>query len=192
MTAFALIDYDAAKAIRPERTAADAGINLDFIGRGLSTTLTALGDTCRDVECRLYGGWVDQQNRTTANAVHVLSSLHVLRGRRNRQLFRPTLVMKGFRHNERLVGTYRSNRRPPCQKMIDTLITVDALHLATYPDSLILLVSNDDDFTPPLIELAMFSDAQVTWCRPREIGTGLNDPCLEKAGVRLLPWDRSL
>jgi hypothetical protein len=86
-----------------------------------------------------------------------------------------------------LIGTYRRVPPPPRQKMVDTTMVVDIVHLLRNPDTNVVLLSDDDDLIPGVLlaHQDITDKRPLYWMRrPREY-PGYNDELLRHLRVRL-------
>jgi hypothetical protein len=82
----------------------------------------------------------------------------------------------------RLRGTYRSVDQR--QKLVDGMLTLDALHYAHLPDTSMMVVTDDDDFVPAALVACSYQQP-VCWARCRPDGNAPNDELLRNVGVQL-------
>ncbi len=142
-----------------------------------------------DVEVRFYGGWRSRSGVTTEHGAWMLRNLRRVRGLRTAIRLIPQIALGPvWDGSVELVGLYKGKE----QKMVDTLMAVDAIHLAGRPDvAQLILVTDDDDLVPAGLAIADHTSAQLTWLRPREVA--LNDFVFSKRSVQfkcLTGWTR--
>ena len=139
----------------------------------------------REIDVRLYGGWLDERGNPSQNANAFMPLLPFLRGRRQGTIVRPSLALGLLKFPYlRLRGTVRITRRGRRQKMVDQMIGCDALYLALRPhdDLLVAVFTGDDDLLPPLLIANACGEGEVRWMR----GQGRdrpNDARLSSFGV---------
>jgi hypothetical protein len=147
----ALVDYDnVCTAVWPEAHRDDALANLGELLNALTVRVASLALDSRELAVRLYGGWFDQSGRLTARGGWILDNLPLFRTRMNGLRVLPTLASALVCYPDvKLIGTHRSDA-PLRQKMVDTMLTVDAITLALNVEQFVI-VSDDEDFTPAAI-----------------------------------------
>ena len=136
-----------------------------------------------ELEVRLYAGWRSSAGVETPSAVWAKTRIPQLPRRCDgRRVFARLALSPACRPGERLLGTHRSGG----QKMVDTMMTVDALHFANRVGT-VVFVTDDDDFVPVAVAVAMTPRprANLIWLRRREIGEGLNDAVLGRCDLTL-------
>jgi hypothetical protein len=159
----ALVDYD--------------NVAMELVGRG--DTVLALADVIKIVvdairreipdvatlNLRLYGGWVDELGYFSRPAERILGELRYYRGRREGIRIATSLALSlCAAPTVRLIGTVRSGTKQR-QKMVDVMISLDAVHSAI-DRGLVAIISDDDDLVPSAF-LAARSGAMVSWFRHR-------------------------
>lgn len=185
MRVVACVDYDNVRLIR-ERTLSDVENNLDEILDQLVKCLLAAPLHVSEVDVRLYGGWVTEDGIFSRNAEWAFGAVTRATGRRRGiRIITKVIISPACRPSEMLIGTVRLRQRNISQKMVDTLLTVDALHLATETYEGIFLLSDDDDIVPCAVALGVSRSKLCTLVRLRPPGVGLNDDMLCRSGVRL-------
>ena len=186
--AVCLVDYDNVRNVR-ERTMADVDLNLDILVERLVAISKTMATTINELLLRLYGGWVDEYGRLTKNAEWILALLSQQRGRRSGVRIKPTLITSlAASPADRLVGTFRSLVTPPRQKMVDGILTLDAVYFAEQGDWLVFIVSDDDDLVPAALAASgrlVISERSICLVRKRLPGEGLNDSLLVRCEVAL-------
>ena len=141
----------------------------------------------REIDVRLYGGWLDEHGHLSANANDFTRLLPYLRGRRQGTIVRPSLALALLMFPYlRLRGTVRVDSRRRRQKMVDQMIGCDAMYLAVNPleDVLVAVFTGDDDLLPPLLMANACDGSEVRWMR----GEGQdrpNDAGLPSLGVTI-------
>lgn len=178
---YALVDYDnVCTAVSPEVRAEDVALNLNELLGALAIRTANLIPDSRELVVRFYGGWFDRTGRITARGSWVVNQLPSFRTRIHALQVRPTLAASLVAYPEvDLVGTYRPDLGG--QKMVDTMITVDAIALAGREEQL-MIVSDDEDFAPAAIASGRVATRRrmVTWLRRRRAaGDAPNDGVLQ-------------
>ena len=184
MQGLALVDYD--NLCPHNRSEHEVEIRtaelLDLLARASQAAFPGL----RELDVRLYGGWLDEQGVHSPSALWLLPLLPVLRGRRKGLIVRPTLAMTMLQFPAiELRGTVRLLARPRRQKMVDAMLGFDAVFAATLSQSRVGIVSDDDDLLPAALSAHVAAPAGAALMRRRAAGAGLNDRALSECGVRI-------
>ena len=184
MQGLALVDYDNlcpdAKS-EPEVEIHTADL-LDLLARASQAVFPGL----RELDVRLYGGWVDEHGVHSASARWLLPLLPALRGRRQGLIVRPTLAMTMLQFpGVELRGTVRGQGRRRRQKMVDGMLGCDAVSAITLGQSPVGIVSDDDDLLPAALSAHAADRAGAVLMRRRAPGQGLNDRSVTEFGVRI-------
>jgi hypothetical protein len=173
--ALALVDYDNVRTIRRESSALDYQTNLETIVDRIADALPP--DTRIDrVSIRLYGGWIDAFNRVTPHGESLRRNLGAARSRRRGTSFSAEIAYSpAALSGEVLRGTLR---RKPCegffyQKMVDSMLCLDAVHFAEYMPTIV--ASDDDDVFIGALVASKRGVYPVSLLRSRATGKGLND-----------------
>ncbi len=178
----ALVDYDNVKANR-EVTRIDAQANVASLVERCLEVANRIFPGLVELRLRLYGGWVDKLGQFTLRAQWILPCLPAHRRHFGRVLVNPTLVTTmAFHPQLRLRGTYDAVLQR--QKMVDGMLTVDALHYAGAADTSMMIVTDDDDLVPAAI-VACGQQRPVWWARVRPDGRAPNDDLLREVGIEL-------
>jgi hypothetical protein len=171
MQVFALIDYDNVKPYQQERAATDVEANLLRIAEHVTAVARDNYPGTTHLELRLYGGWTDRMDGSTASSVWMDRVIHKVRKRFNRIRVVPEIAVSNYDCSlPRLVGLYRDGG----QKMVDTLIVADLITLTHEFECPVLLLSEDDDMIPGLVA-ARSAKRNLTLVRNRSLGEGMND-----------------
>ncbi len=186
----ALVDYDNVKQLRRERNREDVSVNLFEILEAVTRCAVAVNVARNDrLLLRLYGGWIDMASRETLLATWIKSEIPRLRTRRYGIRVAPSLVTSlSIRPGSNLVGTYRSADEP-AQKMVDAMLSADAFHFLQLGDTVLLVVSDDDDFVPMLVAGSSMRDPRHCLFlvrRSKQPGAAPNDGLLSTCGLRIL------
>ncbi len=135
-----------------------------------------------DVQCRLYGGFMDRLGTPTEHYVRTNRKIRMLRSLERRVRIRPTIARSLAEHpNAHLQGTYKNGG----QKMVDQMLALDAYHFAERQEfDCISLIANDDDYVPIVMTIGHKFSRPVRWLRKR--ATGSNDHHFSKSNVAVL------
>jgi hypothetical protein len=186
-TAVCLVDYDNLHE-EVEKCKADVEQNVIALRQMIIRAASVIDGGCDEIRVRLYGGWRDERRRATTKCLWLVECLPQLRGREGRLLFSTELVYAALcRPADVLIGTYRRVPPPPRQKMVDTTMVVDIVHLLRNPDTNVVLLSDDDDLIPGVLlaHQDITDKRPLYWMRrPREY-PGYNDELLRHLRVRL-------
>jgi len=184
--ACALVDYDNVRLQQKEYSPVDAAAKLLAIRRVLLQHCMSLSVIPDELHIRLYGGWLNERGHYTQRAEWVLSQINTVRGRVNGVRVVPDVVIAIAECGSKpLFGLVRTIRSLRAQKMVDTMIAVDAIHFADGRSGPLLIVSDDDDIVPPALAARARWEPVVLF-RRRGPGQGLNDGTCESQGVSLL------
>ena len=137
--------------------------------------------TTHEVDVRLYGGWRDISGQPTEQRVWITRHLNRLRSIQDRVRLVPTVVdsiLSAPRFE--LHGTYKNRG----QKMVDVMIVEDAHSVAQMPGTILMLVSDDDDFVPAMLALTMTTPLVVLWLRQRVAAE--NDKYFRQGSIEML------
>lgn len=106
--------------------------------------------TNEEILVRLYGGWLNEFGKFTPRAQILLRFLPDLRTRIGRKIVKSELALgilgSSPRENIRCLHLSSQNK----QKMVDTLISVDAVKSSEYTE--LVVFSKDTDLLPPILE----------------------------------------
>lgn len=171
--AIALVDYDNVRLHRREDTEAAHEENLEDIVARLATYAKS-EIRPREIALRLYDGWVSATNQLTQRANRVLKSLGAARVRREGITFRAEMVFApALAPTRRLVGTFRHQAGTPVQKMVDSMLCLDAIYFSEI--SATMIASDDDDIFVGALAASARRSSAIHLLRARPIGEGLND-----------------
>jgi hypothetical protein len=182
-----LVDYDNLHE-GPERSKADVEQNVLDLRQRILHAASLIDGGCEEIRVRLYGGWRDEKRQATLKCLWLVELLPQLRGREGRLLFSSELVYAALcRPADVLVGTYRRLPPPPRQKMIDTMMVVDIVHLLRERDTNVVVLSNDDDLIPAVLlgHQDITAERPLYWVRKQREFPGFNDGLLRTLRVRL-------
>lgn len=197
MNLIALVDYDNIKWIQEDKSFGDTEQNLELIADFLAKLVARDHPEVVEIRARLYGGWLDESGRFTREAEWSLALLSRIRGRRGAILLKPELALAlAVRPADRLLGLMRLMPKRRRQKMVDGLMTADAIHYASTGPEVLLLLSDDDDLVPAAVaagEQRKTSSSRAVGHSPppctirllrlREAGAALNDRLLMMCGL---------
>lgn len=179
-----LIDYDNARPYRAERSVIDVQANAHAIIDACLGLLCDLGHYRGELHVRLYGGWLTERGEYTPRGEWLLGALPSLRGRRRTWRVLPEIALSIMHYpGTPLVGSYRAARTGSEQKMVDTMLAVDMLFVATSPGGKLVLVTDDDDLVPPTLAARTLTTDLLIVARRRAAGAGLNDAVCTQCGV---------
>lgn len=155
---------------------------LDLLARATQDVFPGL----RELDVRLYGGWIDEHGVHSESARWLLPLLPSLRGRRQGLIVRPTLAMTMLRLPDvELRGTVRLRGRRRRQKVVDGMLGCDAVFAATLGQFPVGIVSDDDDLLPAALSAHTADPTPAALMRRRAPGQGLNDRAVRECGVRI-------
>lgn len=190
MQGLALVDYDnlcPGNRSEPEVELCTAEL-LDSLARASQAAFPGL----RELDVRLYGGWLDELGVPSPSARWLLPLLPALRGRRRGLIVRPALATTMLQFPDvELRGTVRLQAKRKRQKMVDTMLGCDAVFAAALGQSRVEIVSNDDDLLPAALSAHAADPSGTAWMRPRAAGAGINDRALSERGVRIHRLERT-
>lgn len=190
MQGLALVDYD--NLCPGNRSEMEVEIHTSELLDALARAAQVAFPDLRELDVRLYGGWLDERGVPSPSASWLLPLLPVLRGRRRGLIVRPTLATTMLQFPDvELRGTVRLQARPRRQKMVDAMLGCDAVFAAALGRSRIGIVSDDDDLLPAALAAHAADPAGTAWMRPRAAGAGLNDRALLDRGVRIQHLERT-
>lgn len=178
----ALVDYDNVRTGR-EVTRIDAQSNVAVVVERTLRVASRIFPNLTELRLRLYGGWVDKLGQFAPKAQWILPCLSAHRRRHGGVLVNPVLVTTmAVDPGIRLRGTYDAVLER--QKMVDGMLTMDALHYAGVTDTSVMIVTDDDDLVPGAI-VACRHQRPLCWARVRPDGRAPNDNLLRELGVHL-------
>lgn len=184
-SAIVLVDYSNVRpSTRAERDADEVRVSLDAIGEQVADCLSGSLPQIREAEVWLYDGWLFKGGNETPCLGWVRANLSMLRGlRRGIRLIPSIRTGVASAPSTRLLGTLRKKS----QKMVDTMLAVDYLYLATRcVGRPVVVASDDDDMLPAVLQVAQsLPMPEVGWLllRHRPLGECINDDLLDAAGV---------
>jgi hypothetical protein len=183
---FALVDYDNVRG-RDEDNERDVESNLLEIVPRVVAEAGREFQRPRELLLRIYGGWIDEKGQRTRRGEWVLVGLTWYRGRSGPTIVKPALVTSlACRPADTLVGTARQTPGGLRQKMVDSMVAVDARHFARDLESQVIVYSDDDDLVPGLLSATAHTHpVRMHWLRHRKVGSGMNDHLLRRAGITI-------
>lgn len=183
------MDFDNVMAVSSNQSAFEIEFGLSEIVSATLAYIQSCQSAVNELHIRLYGGWLDESGSFTLRGQHVSQSLSTVRGLRSGVRVMPalTIALAAF-PSHRLNGTlrsYPSGRNG--QKMVDTMMAIDAVYLADKEYDLMLLLSDDDDLLPAAITASCRrqNDGSVHLLRKRPLGRGLNDAACSASGGKI-------
>lgn len=165
---------------------------LSYIFDRVRTSLQKHLPGVREVEVRLYGGWLDQDGLFLPLAEWILADLASHRSLSHGIRLKPTLcVSLAQRPGYRLFGTCRTDTRPRRQKMIDLMVGFDAHFFARTYASPIVVLCDDEDFVPAAIlsRVSPVPKSDLVWVKSNSMRRRPNDLELTRLGVRISYWE---
>lgn len=186
LTAIALLDYDNIVDPRTEHGALDVEANLLALRTTLVTHCQHVVIGLRELNLRIYGGWLTDRGQYTQRGEWLLKYGSIVRGRVEGVRVLPELATSiAACRSMQLIGSYRKRGTSPVQKMVDTMMAVDALHYVESDAQLVAIVSDDDDLVPPALAAVSKRRAYVHLVRRRCAGHGINDVTCMRFGVTI-------
>ena len=184
MQNLALVDYDNLCEWNIH-SQAETEYHMPQLVDDLATTFGKVFPDTREIDIRLYGGWIDEGGVMSPTANLLLPILPTLRGRRRGVIVRPSLAtaLIGF-PDMVLNGTVRLRARRRRQKMVDGMLGCDAMYVAAAAPARVALVTDDDDLVPAALSATAVASPAIVWMRPRPFGRGPNDRPLARRGVQ--------
>lgn len=185
-SAVILVDYDNVRLVRDERTAGDVANNLaDVVPLAVAEAARVFG--VKEAAFRVYGGWIDERGVHSYKAQWLVTGLAWYRGRQSGTIVKPLLVTTlACRSMDTLLGTVRRSNAGHQQKMVDSMIVVDAIHYCRDEGLPVMLFSDDEDLLPAALAAAsMAPRTPFHWLRRRDVGSALNDALLKRAKISI-------
>ena len=185
MEALALIDFDNFRSNR-QRAATDIADCAQRLLNGVSEAFRSVFPETTELDARFYGGWIDVGGSLTQDAIRLHKILTTFRGRRYGLIVRPALATAIISVPDLpLRGTVRGRGLQLHQKMVDTMIGCDAIHIAHYESVYLGIVTTDDDLLPAALSAHTVRQGMLVWMRSRPVGSGCNDTELQNRGLYL-------
>lgn len=187
MAGLALVDYDnLSPPPRPGRDTPRPGVR-QVVDAVVVTFRRAFREV-RELDIRLYGGWIDEAGGRSRAALGLDAELPLLRGIVRGVDVRPVIATTIFRDPELVLrGTVRLRPRRPRQKMVDGMLGCDAMFAASLGMERVGVFTDDEDLAPALLAARVGSSAPgPAWMRRRATGTAPNDGLLAERGVRII------
>jgi hypothetical protein len=142
-----VVDYDNA-AIHKERSQTDVALNLDLLTSRVSGALSSLIPDSEEAILRLYGGWLTLDRQSTQRAGWLLAEMTNYRRKVGPLRLRISMVTAILaKADVSIFGTYQDQE----QKMVDEMLAVDVIEMASETDTSLAVVSDDQDVIPALI-----------------------------------------
>ncbi len=181
----ALVDYDNVCGYK-SKSKTDAELHTTDLVGALVRAFRALFPDLKELDIRLYGGWIDELGLPSPTALWLLPTLPALRGRRHGLIVRPSLATTMVQFPDLILrGTVRLHTRRIRQKMVDGMLGCDAVFAAGAGLVRVGLVTDDDDLVPAALSAHEVNTDLIVWMRTRSIGRGLNDRSLSDRGLRI-------
>ena len=141
-----LVDYDNVRPSGYEGSADVVEQHLRIVVEALATCIAPHVDReFKEIELRLYGGWLNETGHYTQRGDWMLKRLHVVRGLFGGVRVMPVLVLSIAECSTHVLrGLCRLRSGVQEQKMVDSMICVDLLHFSTSRSGSIVTVSDDD------------------------------------------------
>ena len=188
MQGLALVDWYNFRR-RDQNSKADLELVTLTIVERVSRAFATLFPDARELDLRLYGGWINEQGWPSRHASWLNELLPVLRGRRNRLIVRPALATSMIQfplfHPRGTVRSRTGRHAGYEQKMVDGMLACDALYAAAQEQTCVGIVTNDDDLLPSALSAHASHPQAVVWMRTREVGSGMNDAALLSEGLAI-------
>ena len=189
MNGLALVDWYNFRR-RDQNTKSDLELITETLVDRVSYAFADLFPDTHELDVRLYGGWTNELGWPSHHASWLHELLPSLRGRRNGLIVRPALATSMIQFPMFLPrGTVRhrlrNGRQRHEQKMVDGMLGCDALYVASFSQTCIGIVSDDDDLLPSALSSHGSSPAAVVWMRTRRRGSATNDGALLNEGLTI-------
>lgn len=195
MQGLALVDYDNMCGARDKGRRGRTGERwtpADFERRttdlvdAITRVFSAACPELRELDVRLYGGWIDEHGIPSPAAFRLLQVVSALRGRRGGLIVRPSLAFAMCElPGVILRGTVRMRSKNKRQKMVDGMLGCDAAFMAASGEVRVGIVTDDDALVPAALSAQAAGPQGLVWMRPRPVGRGLNDRRLLDLGVQI-------
>ena len=142
----------------------------------------------RDLDIRLYGGWIDEVGDRSRAALRLDAELPLLRGTIRGVKVRPVIATTMLQVPDFVLrGTVRLRTKPARQKMVDGMLGCDAMFAASSGRERVGVVTDDDDLVPALLAARVGASAPgPVWMRRRATKSAPNDDLLSERGVRIV------
>lgn len=189
-----LVDYDNVRPSGREGSADVVEQNLGVVVESLAAHVApyTVGGS-KEIEVRLYGGWLNETAHYTQRGDWMLKRLHVARGLFSGVRVVPVLALAIAECSGQVLrGLCRSRSGMQEQKMVDSMICVDLLHFARQRTGSIFTASDDDDLVPALLSASLQSVLPLRLLRHRGAQRGLNDMHLISSRVIIEPLPPAL
>ena len=184
MQALALIDYDNFRR-RHRKSKHDLEFDTRTLVDDVARAFVRVFPLVKELDIRLYGGWTNPDGLPSRDASWLYELLPDLRGRRHGLIVRPALATTLIQFPAFVPrGTIRGEGMKMRQKMVDGMIGCDALHMASYGQTYIGVVTDDDDLLPAALTAHCSNADGLAWMRTRSTGSAINDSGLLIEGMR--------
>ena len=163
MQGLALVDFHNYMSPKTSRTGLQS--TAEELVKTVVATFSDWQPQIREIDLRLYGGWIDEAGDTSPDASVLLPFIPYLNGRYNGIVVRLSLATTMLVQPEfTLSGTVRLQVRRHRQKMVDQMIGCDAIFM-TGDSVLVAVFSDDDDMIPPLVMAHSIKPGSTLWVR---------------------------
>lgn len=189
----ALVDYDnVCRYKNKEPSGAEVELHTAELLDRLARAFCRVFPYLKELDVRLYGGWIDERGVSSSLARSLLEVLPLLRGRRYGLIVRPSLATTLVQFPDwTLRGTVRFRFGSRRQKMVDGMLGCDAMFVAAADPGPVGLVTDDEDLLPAALSAHAASTQPMVWMRPRSMGKGLNDWGLSERGLRIHSFEET-
>ena len=189
----ALVDYDNVCQYKKKNP---SGTEVEFhtaeLLDRLARTFCGVFPDLKELDVRLYGGWIDERGSSSPLALGLREVLPSLRSRRYGLIVRPSLATTLIQFPDLILwGTVRFHFGPRRQKMVDGMLGCDAMFVAAADPRPVGLVTDDEDLLPAALSAHAASTQPMVWVRPRSMGKGLNDWGLSERGLRIHSFEET-
>lgn len=185
MQGLALIDCDNFRN-RDKKSESELEIDTRTLLDNVTCAFATVFPDARELDIRLYGGWMDPVGLPSRDASWLYKLLPALRGRRHGLLVRPALATTMIQFPWLLLrGTVRGHGQNQRQKMIDGMMGCDALHMTAHGSTYVGIVTNDDDLLPAVLSAHATNADMLAWMRTRSVGSAINDAGLLNERLRI-------
>ena len=180
----ALVDYDNMRLDSPRRDDHELFVR-QLVDRLPCAFRVAFPDV-RELDIRLYGGWVDELGHFGPYALRLLPILPRFRGRRDGVIVRPSLATALARFPDFVLrGTVRGAAGRTRQKMVDGMMGFDAVFALGDNAASVGVITDDDDVIPAALAANAIDRSMFAWLRRRTPSSGPNDRGLHGRGMRI-------
>ena len=163
MQGLALIDYDNVCGHR-NRSKSDFEPHTEGLVDAVAQTFRSVFPSVRELDLRLYGGWLDERGDFSPAALSLFEVLPVLRRRRHGLIVRPSLATTLVQLPDLVLqSTVRLQARRRRQKMVDGMLGCDAMSIVAEGLTRVGVITDDDDLLPATLSAHAASAGLVVW-----------------------------